>query len=326
MYLIDPPGGRPWALLGIAGGSLLLNVVLAITLATRGGGEPVERTVVVDPAAVEAAEAVSNGEAAQVVVPNGVNVVRAPIEGSLSATLVKAEPERGVVLEAVTTRLLGYSLDPRSQLQKGDEVRLVYEWDGQLPSILAMEYDSKDLGKTLTAYRFLATGDRFPSWWTAEGDEVALRLNEPVLADYEQITSRPKVDRKRHFAEDFKTPLGTDVFTPRAGKVVKTNWNFKFNGNCVEVLYADGTTARFLHLSETAVKPGESLAAGQRIGASGNTGHSTAPHLHYELEKNGQKIDPEEYHGTTRRTLPEADRAAFEAQKQNLQTLLTSAA
>ena len=92
----------------------------------------------------------------------------------------------------------------------------------------------------------------------------------------------------------------------------------KYNGNGIELRYSDGALARFLHLSETAVRPGQTVSAGQRIGATGNTGRSTAPHLHYEIEKAGRVIDPVDYHGTTRRSLSGVDTPKVRAkQKRN---------
>lgn len=112
---------------------------------------------------------------------------------------------------------------------------------------------------------------------------------------------------------DFKTPVGTEIVSPRAGRVTRVDWNLKYNGNCIEVKYSDGTLARFLHLSDTKVAPGARVRPGEVLGLTGNTGRSTAPHLHYELERKGRVIDPVKYHGTERRELPASDRGAFEA-------------
>jgi murein DD-endopeptidase MepM/ murein hydrolase activator NlpD len=102
---------------------------------------------------------------------------------------------------------------------------------------------------------------------------------------------------------DFKTPIGTPVRLPRAGRVERLNWDAEANGLCVEVRYTDGMLARFLHLNEIEVKLGQTLAAGTEIGKSGNTGRSVAAHLHYELEKGGRIVDPVSYHGTLQRSV-----------------------
>jgi murein DD-endopeptidase MepM/ murein hydrolase activator NlpD len=64
---------------------------------------------------------------------------------------------------------------------------------------------------------------------------------------------------------------------------------------------------------------------GEEIAASGNSGHSTAPHLHYQLEDAGGKVlDPFKVHRTTRVALPAADRPAFEAERSRLDARLAA--
>lgn len=326
MRLIDPPDGRPWALFAITGASLLLNVVLAARLATGGADDDV--AVAPAPAAEAAVAAVAEPAAPDAVAtpsdkPADLLVVKASVEGSLARTFQQASPDHGDVLSAVTARLFFWDLDLRSDLQRGDELAVAYTWDGALAHIPVARYESKKLGRTLHAYRFQASGDRFASWWDENGTEMALRLVDGPLADYEQVTSLLK-DRTRHRGMDFKLPEGGEIRSPRAGTVVRTDWNWSNNGNCVEVRYADGTLARFLHLSRTDVEAGARVAQGELLGLSGNTGRSTAPHLHYELEKSGKVVDPIDYHGTIRRTLPEADRAAFAIEKDKLDRWLDS--
>ena len=90
---------------------------------------------------------------------------------------------------------------------------------------------------------------------------------------------------------DFKAPVGTPVYMPWAGTVKRVNWNWKYNGNCLEISTPDGKLVRFLHLQELdgSLKAGMKVKAGQRIADSGNTGRSFAPHLHYELRSSSGK-------------------------------------
>jgi len=327
MNWMDPPDGRPWALIGLCGASLLLNVALLAAIVFDGdesAPETAEEIVFAEPTAADAvAAAVVIEPPPAPVLPENMHVVRAAVDQSLARTFQVADPERADVISAIYARLFFWDLDLRRDLQIGDQVAVAYEWDGELAYIPVASYESKKLGRTLTAYRFQATGDAFPSWWTADGEEVPRRLEESPLASFEQVTSLIK-DRPTHKGMDFKVPVGTDVVSPMAGTVVRADWNFTYNGNCVEVRYADGTLARFLHLSRTDVGAGQKVAAGQTIGLSGNTGRSTAPHLHYELEKAGRVVDPVDYHGIVRRSLPEADRVAFEAEKARLDALLAT--
>jgi murein DD-endopeptidase MepM/ murein hydrolase activator NlpD len=125
---------------------------------------------------------------------------------------------------------------------------------------------------------------------------------------------------------DFKTPVGTPVKATFDGVVSRKTWNFRSNGNSVEVVEqgGQGRTAMFLHLSEVGkdVAPGRPVKKGQVIARSGNTGHSFAPHLHYQLMKGEQVIDPFQSHETTRASLPPEARAGFEAEVARLRALL----
>lgn len=343
MQLMEPPKGLPWALLLLAGSSLAMNVVLvgALLASGDGGGERVTRTVSdaetpvlaaaaigVEPAAEPGVVAVDaeapaaptkgakNGEGRR-------HVVRANINHSLARTFQdNGVAEHADVVSAIYARLFVWDLDLRKDLQRGDSLSVVYDWDGALAEIPVATYTSGKLGRTLVAYRYTASGDEWPSWWDANGVEVPRRLvNGPLQGDYEQITSLLK-DRPTHRGMDFKVAEGTDVVSPKGGTVVRTDWNLKFNGNCVEVQYDDGVLARFLHLSDTKVKAGQRLRPNQVVGLSGNTGRSTAPHLHYELEKNGQVVDPVTYHGVQQRKLGAADLEAFQATARRYDRLL----
>ena len=63
-------------------------------------------------------------------------------------------------------------------------------------------------------------------------------------------------------------------------------------GNLVEIAHADGTRTRYAHLDSMKVQAGETVRAGQVLGAVGSTGRSTGPHLHFAVERAGQPIDP----------------------------------
>ncbi|RCK72366.1 MAG: metalloendopeptidase [Anaerolineae bacterium] len=94
-----------------------------------------------------------------------------------------------------------------------------------------------------------------------------------------------------HVALDFGVPVGTPVKATLDGKVVYAGWNDQGYGNLV-IIENGPYRVYFAHLSKIPVKLGEKVTAGTIIGYSGNTGNSTGPHLHYEVRKNGQAIDP----------------------------------
>ena len=111
---------------------------------------------------------------------------------------------------------------------------------------------------------------------------------------------------------DWKAPVGTPTYAPKSAKVTRVNFgNFKYNGNCVELQFSDGTLAKYLHLEKASVKEGQTVKVGDTVGYVGNTGRSTAPHLHYQLNKGSRVLDPVQYHGTYRRKIQDADVVSF---------------
>lgn len=94
-----------------------------------------------------------------------------------------------------------------------------------------------------------------------------------------------------HSGLDFRTPFGTAIHATASGKVVKAGWNGGY-GQMVEIDHGGGLTTRYAHLSDVAVNDGERVVAGEVIGKAGSTGRSTGPHLHYEVRRKGDAVDP----------------------------------
>lgn len=325
-----PPGGKPWLLYGLFGASLVLNLALALRFGASSEAPSMEEAPVVAPIGEDTVQ--SNQpvptelvkplpEPLGVATAAGTEVFTGGVSSSLSATFQSAPASNPAALTAVYARLFAWDLDLRRGLHKGDTVEVLYEQpSGAEPLVLAARLRSQPgtaTEKVYAAYRYQAPGDRFPSYWSPTGEEVPRRLIDGPLPDYEQITSLLK-DRPTHEGMDFKSPIGTPVVAPRAGKVLRTNWNHAANGNCIEIAYTDGSIAKFLHLNENKVKEGQSVTAGTEIAMSGNTGHSTGPHLHYQIEKGGRVVDPIDYHGTLRRQLPPDAMPGFEQAKKEL--------
>jgi murein DD-endopeptidase len=249
------------------------------------------------------------------------NRLSAPLTHSIPRTINAQVASNGPALSAEVTRVLMWDLDLRRDLRQGDELTVLWRGEAEDTVIDAVAYGSERHGRTIRAYRFRASGDRYDSYWDEDGSEIPRRLARSPLREYEEITSLLR-DRPDHHGIDFKTPTGTPIHAPWAGRVVRTNWNERYNGGCIELAFDDGSVAKFLHLSEVSVRPGQRVAADEVIGLTGNTGRSTGPHLHYQLERGERILDPLDVHGTTRRSLPASDRAAFAAEVARLEALL----
>lgn len=281
--------------------------------------EPVAGPVVAENPAPPEATPPSAAPAEAAPTDNALKSVRVPINISIPHTLAEPAAPYGDNVSATVSRLLVWDLDLRKDLRAGDILQA--SWSMGTSDVVVIEaarLESQKLGKTISAYRFKATGDKYPSYWSEDGTEIPHILKKSPLKEYEQITSLLK-DRPTHHGMDFKVDVGTPIYSGYDGVVTRVNWNTAANGGCVEVEHSDGVLAKYLHLSESKVKPGTRVKAGDLIALSGNTGRSTGPHLHYQLNKGSKVIDPIDYHGTTRRTLPESDRAAFAALVQKFQ-------
>jgi len=101
--------------------------------------------------------------------------------------------------------------------------------------------------------------------------------------------------RRMHTGVDFAAPTGTAFFSTGNGVVSKVEFNRGGYGLTVIIDHGFGYQTLYAHLSKVEVRPGQRVSRGQVIGRVGNTGLSKAPHLHYEVIKNGQAINPIRY-------------------------------
>ena len=97
-----------------------------------------------------------------------------------------------------------------------------------------------------------------------------------------------------HRGLDFSVPVGTEVRATGDGVILAVQHQRGF-GRVIKVDHGNGVVTVYAHLSEQLVKKGEKVARGVVIGRSGNTGRSSAPHLHYEIRIGGRPVNPLTY-------------------------------
>jgi murein DD-endopeptidase MepM/ murein hydrolase activator NlpD len=166
--------------------------------------------------------------------------------------------ETGKKLDEIESRLHAQSLSFKElvELAKDNEKRLA-----NLPAIQPVR--NKDLRKMVSGY----------GW----------RI-DPVYGT-----------RKMHWGMDFTGSTGTEIFATGGGIVeeLKTSsWGY---GREIVINHGYGLKSRYAHLYAFKVKEGDTVKRGDVIGLMGNTGKSTGTHLHYEVEKDGQKVNPIHY-------------------------------
>jgi murein DD-endopeptidase MepM/ murein hydrolase activator NlpD len=102
-----------------------------------------------------------------------------------------------------------------------------------------------------------------------------------------------------HKGIDFAGPPGTSVTAVAAGLVTFAGERAGY-GEMVEINHGNGLATRYCHNEKLTVKQGEMVRKGQEVALMGSTGHSTGPHLHFEVLKNGAQVDPLHFIGEDR--------------------------
>ena len=95
-----------------------------------------------------------------------------------------------------------------------------------------------------------------------------------------------------HPGVDIGTPVGSPIYASEAGTVVFSGWSQVGYGETTVLDHGNGWRTRYAHLSVINVECGQTVQRGEVIALSGNTGHSTGPHLHFELSGSQGRIDP----------------------------------
>lgn len=124
-----------------------------------------------------------------------------------------------------------------------------------------------------------------PSIWPARGW---------VTSDFGTRVDPITAERKMHQGLDIATPHGQPVYSPSDGTVVFAGTEGGY-GKVLVIDHGYGVKTRYGHLAEIFVKSGDKIARGEKVGAVGNTGRSTGPHLHYEVRVNGIPENPRKF-------------------------------
>ncbi|MFM2207728.1 MAG: hypothetical protein RL213_1703 [Bacteroidota bacterium] len=101
---------------------------------------------------------------------------------------------------------------------------------------------------------------------------------------------------KLHTGMDFTAPVGTEIRATGNGVVSKVEFNGRGYGNNVVINHGYGYQTLYGHMSRMSVRPGQRVNRGDLIGYVGNSGTSTGPHLHYEVHRGGNPVNPVNYY------------------------------
>lgn len=218
--------------------------------------------------------------------------------------------------------ILAYAVDFQRSIRAGDRFDVVFERyldaDGNVMrtgDILYVVFAGR--GEPLEYYRF-ETEDGQIAYFNGEG-ESAQRLLMMTPINGARLSSgfgsrrHPVLGYTRnHYGTDFAAPRGTPIYAAGYGVVERAN-RFGSFGNFIRIRHTNGFATQYAHLNGFArgITAGARVQQGQVIGYVGTTGRSTGPHLHYEVEHNGTRVNPMSLDLPTGRTLEDDERDAF---------------
>ncbi|MBX3511549.1 MAG: M23 family metallopeptidase [Hyphomonadaceae bacterium] len=226
-----------------------------------------------------------------------------------------------------------YDVDFQRDVRPGDDFELVFEryYDDEgntvrTGELLFVSLESRRGARAF--YQFLAPGDTRPDWYDAEGRSarrflMRTPINGARLSSGYGMRMHPIMGYSRmHRGTDFAAPTGTPILAAGEGVIVRAG-PFGAYGNYVRIRHGDGYETAYAHMSRFArgVRPGASVRQGQVIGYVGSTGRSTGPHLHYEVMRRGQQINPMTLRVANGRNLTGRALELFQIERARIDTL-----
>lgn len=222
------------------------------------------------------------------------------IESSLyEAALTQDIDEKAIIAFAGAFEwTIDFAMDPRV----GDSFKFIMEekyLEGEYVrpgNILAAKYEND--GKAFYAYYF-SENEENTGYFDEKGNSAQKMFLKAPLA-FKYISSGFTTGKRylkafdvstNHRAIDYAASMGTPIRSVGDGTITFAGWGGSY-GNIVKVRHNGTYSTNYAHMSKMAVKAGQRVKQGDVIGYVGSTGFSTGPHLHYEMVKNGVKINP----------------------------------
>lgn len=246
-------------------------------------------------------------------------------EGEIQSSLFEAGSKAGVPISVMMAVIKAYSheVDFQRDLQPGDRFAVLYERivteDGRDAGEGELLHATLVLsGRELPIYRFKDHDGRV-DYYNRQGESIRRALlRTPV--DGVRITSGFGMRKhpilgysKMHKGVDFGAPTGTPIYAAGNGTVEEVGPKGAY-GQYVRIRHNNEIATAYAHLSRFAngLRRGAKVEQGEVIAYVGSTGRSTGPHLHYEVLKRGQQIDPRSIDLPTGRKLDGRDLRDFQ--------------
>jgi murein DD-endopeptidase MepM/ murein hydrolase activator NlpD len=240
------------------------------------------------------------------------------VRGEMDANSFYSSAVAAGVVDSLVDDFAGaftFDFDFQREIRPGDIFEAAFEQkvngQGDVVGAERLVYASlQTQTKSRALYLFQPPGDPQPSWFDGNGASVVRGLMRTPV-EGARITSSfgPRVHpvlgyTRIHKGTDFAVPVGTAVYASGDG-VVDFVGPHGGHGNFIRIRHSPDLQTAYAHLSSYApgVVVGAAVRQGRAIGASGNTGLSSGPHLHYEVVVDGAQVDPMAFQTSSGRSL-----------------------
>jgi murein DD-endopeptidase MepM/ murein hydrolase activator NlpD len=259
--------------------------------------------------------------------------------GTINSSLFLAAADAGIpaAITVEMIRMYSYDIDFQREIRQGDTFEVFftreYDEDGTPVREGDVLYASMNVqGKERRLWRHAPTDGGNWDYFDEEGRSMRKFLMKTPI-DGARISSsfgnrrHPILGYTRlHSGTDFAAPSGTPIYAAGNGTIEMAQRNGGY-GNYVRIRHANGYQTAYAHMRGygRGIRKGVRVRQGQVIGYVGTTGRSTGPHLHYEVIRNGNKVNPQRIRVPTGRTLSGGQLAAFQEARSSIDTLMAEA-
>jgi len=248
------------------------------------------------------------------------------INSSLAVTMRNAGVPQSIIGNFIN--IFTYKVNFRSDIKAGDTFKVLYDRkmapDGRVVKNGSILYAELNLGKKtrIALYRYKDSSGNVDYY-----DEKGLALKRALVRKPLEFSSarvssrfgwrRHPILKQRilHSGVDYAAPMGSRIYASGDGVVQRAQWAGGY-GRYIVIRHNSEYSTGYAHMSGFArgIKPGVRVKQGQVIGYVGSTGRSTGPHLHFEVIKNGKKVDPLKIQAATGNNLTGKDLQKFKAE------------
>ena len=229
-------------------------------------------------------------------------LVKGEIDSSLYISALKVGIPENTLLEMIS--LLGFSVDFQREIRKGDSFEIIFTKKIDILKNIIIQtkpitFVSLNLsGKKLNFFNYKDKYG-FPQYYDENGKSTKRTIMKTPISGARLSSGFGKRKHpilgytKIHRGLDFAAPLGTPIFAAGDGIIEKIGWNGTY-GRYIRIRHTGTYKTAYAHLSgyNKNIRIGKRVSQGKTIGYVGSSGRSTGPHLHYEVLRNNQQVNP----------------------------------